>query len=145
MEVGPALAQTLIVTYKGTSLGNADLTKSSHRPDETAKESKDRAGGGHATGRMQSWAQKAGLLSQGAHVSPSRFPGRLRRDYQEAYFRSSYSWKTQILWMAAGLGVWINQLRADLKLAQSCTVRGVAQLLPSLWPGGSPHSANLMP
>lgn len=70
--------------HKVTSVGNPDLSKSSHCQDETARAPKDQAGGGHAAGGMQSWAQKAGLLSQGAHVSPSRFAGQLRRDYQEA-------------------------------------------------------------
>ena len=35
--------QTLTVTHKGTSLGNVDLIKSSHCPDERAKEPEDKA------------------------------------------------------------------------------------------------------
>lgn len=82
MEGGTALVQAPTVGHKGTGVGNPDLSKSSHCPDEKAREPKDRAGGGHAAGGMQSWAQKVGLLSQGAHISPSRFPGQLRQDYQ---------------------------------------------------------------
>ena len=46
--------------------------------------------------------------------------------------------------MVAGLGVWINQLRANLKLAQSCSQRGspASSLSPTWWFStfGQPHA-----
>ena len=144
MEVGTALVQPLTVTHKGTRVGSADLSKSS----PTRRDSQGTTGPGGWGSRRRSDAE---LGSEGMAAVPrrTRLPKQLSRTTQVrlsgGFCRRGYSWKTQLMWMVVGLGVWINQLRADLKLAQSCTVRGVAQLLPSLLPGGSPRSANLTP